>query len=435
MALGLPRTDLSACLSFLPPLQQDCISSDFVEAAVRLIQWPERSLVWHDAKAFHGIGCGFISKDMYSDFSDSDQDLPAWMVMLPDADLDINSASLEVCCSLQSFEGEGPFALAELLLERVRDHFVVHNPALIIAARVSVISTAKRLPLRALPLGLASLHVPADTIFKSDGVSSAEELLNSAGMLVVPDALGHEEIAGLRKLVAKCVQSVEAQLAIEGLEIGSGEIHFTEVSSRGAQRWDLSMYAGGEQVVAMTESDNELLVQIATYGSWVPIIRAVLGEEHTWQASVICSRPGAPAGRWHADGGHSCFVFDGESGDAHALCVFVPLVPLDPPTRTPCGSIKHGRGCTVFWPGSHRYRECPHLGAAAAERMHAVVVGAPLNVGSALMYDYRTVHCASPNDAHESLDNERPILQLTYCRKGYEKHLRENYGYTQLFCD
>ena len=70
--------------------------------------------------------------------------------------------------------------------------------------------------------------------------------------------------------------------------------------------------------------------------------------------------------------------------------------------------------------------------------------GAPLGAGGALLYDYRTVHCGSPNEgggdeaaatgeaAELGEAGLRPILQLTYCRRGYRDRVR-NYGYEQLW--
>ena len=149
-------------------------------------------------------------------------------------------------------------------------------------------------------------------------------------------------------------------------------------------------------------------------------------------------------------------MFGGESGRAYGFCVFVPLVPLlAPRDRTDSTSVnesvilsdgelrnveeasKHGLGCTVFWPGSHRHVECVHLGSVAATSLGAVVSGAPLRAGGALVYDYRLVHCAAPNDykpgdddngsANAKVDaglrivpaGDRPILQLVYTVKDY----------------
>ena len=67
----------------------------------------------------------------------------------------------------------------------------------------------------------------------------------------------------------------------------------------------------------------------------------------------------------------------------------------------------HDRGCTAFWPGSHRYAECAGLGALAANYLCAVVPVAPLQPGDAIVYDTRAVHSDSPNDAYDGRSNRR----------------------------
>jgi hypothetical protein len=47
------------------------------------------------------------------------------------------------------------------------------------------------------------------------------------------------------------------------------------------------------------------------------------------------------------------------------------------------------------------------------------------------------VHAGGPNDTAATDDTsvgERPILQITYCRRGYDDQTA-NYGYEELFCD
>ena len=71
-----------------------------------------------------------------------------------------------------------------------------------------------------------------------------------------------------------------------------------------------------------------------------------------------------------------------------------------------------------------------------------------------MLYDYRLVHAGSPNEGPVAESDEeggaeggpeggaeggvewgeRPILQLTYSRRGYRDRFR-NYGFEQLFCD
>ena len=96
------------------------------------------------------------------------------------------------------------------------------------------------------------------------------------------------------------------------------------------------------------------------------------------------------------------------------------------------------------------------LGSVAATGLGAVVSGAPLRAGGALVYDYRLVHCAAPNDltlplgerddepeasaaatsrgAGEVPAGDRPILQLVYTVKDYND-VGNNYGFFQLFDD
>ena len=61
-----------------------------------------------------------------------------------------------------------------------------------------------------------------------------------------------------------------------------------------------------------------------------------------------------------------------------------------------------------------------------------------MRAGGALLYDYRTVHCATPNDA-AGLElelgtggGERPVLQITYSLMGYDPS-DGNYGCEPLF--
>ena len=105
----------------------------------------------------------------------------------------------------------------------------------------------------------------------------------------------------------------------------------------------------GEGTVAAVEAGYEALERVFASGPWVAAVESVLGlgpGGYKVQASVICSRPGAPAGRWHADSPHSKHSFGGESGRPRGVCVFVPLVPLEAPVWGEEG-VRHGLGCTV----------------------------------------------------------------------------------------
>ena len=66
---------------------------------------------------------------------------------------------------------------------------------------------------------------------------------------------------------------------------------------------------------------------------------------------------------WHADGGHlegasdagwDCDSTDNKLTSPYAICLFVPLIDLNPTV-----------GFTQFWPGSHRYKDLVGFGPFA----------------------------------------------------------------------
>eukprot|EP00930_Biecheleria_cincta_P057852 TRINITY_DN43724_c0_g1_i1.p1 TRINITY_DN43724_c0_g1~~TRINITY_DN43724_c0_g1_i1.p1 ORF type:complete len:429 (+),score=55.12 TRINITY_DN43724_c0_g1_i1:61-1347(+) len=424
----------SACLSLAHDVN---LESSSLQETVRSMCWPERALKWHDSKVSHGLGCGFVTTDMYADFSESTQhDLPPPLCLHSGSTFS-PTTSLEICCSFASPAIETRAEAAELLLKRLQQHFQDISDVPFSDAKVLLISRAAQLPLMQLPNGLVGLGISAQSLNNEDGLDRAIALMEKAGMFLIHNPISSEDVATLLQLVRERVQDAEAALRLESKDIGCGDLSYAEICGRGKLRWDLLLHALGERVGSeRVNSDQkyEVLERIATCGAWVPMMHAMLGE-YKWQASVICSRAGAPAGKWHIDGGHGRYVFDGESGKVYAICVFIPLVDLEAPVELADGSVQHGFGCTAFWPGSHRYAECAHLGKGAAEHLRAVISGAPMQAGAALIYDYRTVHCATPNDAfHKNNDGERPILQLTYSFHAYDD-VGRNYGYYQLFCD
>ncbi len=437
---------------------------------MRATSWPDRALEWHDA-AERRLS-SFVIGDAYVEHSAScsDEPLPSWTFVdqhtedpAPQAGW-ISKQTLQISCGLAARDGDGRSDLALALLDALLPQ-LARSP--VRAARVVLIAECARLPLYRLPRGIDSLSVRVPPSgFDGGDADEAIALFRAAGMAVLPGAVSARDAATLRSLVLARAAQAEARLRTEGTHLGSGTLSYAELCSRGVGRWDLLLHDGSAHVrdgeVKAGEDirrAEELLVHVAEHGAWAPLVRSVLGSDTAWQASLICSRRGAPAGRWHADGGHSRYSFGGKSADApYALCVFVPLVTLRGPTvRDDAGAEprwRHGLGFTAFWPGSHRHAECLHLGAAAAARMHATVPGAPLDAGGAIVYDYRTVHAGSPNDGLLEADgdgacgvgeqggavasgdgvgfDERPVLQLTYRLAGYRDRER-NYGYDELF--
>ncbi|EOD39518.1 hypothetical protein EMIHUDRAFT_97724 [Emiliania huxleyi CCMP1516] len=404
-----------------------------VEAAVRGIGWDERALTWLDAKwtDLADCGCGFDTPDAYLD-SESKQALPPW-VWLPThgggAAEAREGAALDVSCRLASPEAEPPAALAAALLERLRAAIALAAEGgaagRVQSIEVLLVSRCPRLPMLRLPRGLADLTVAAG----GGGPAAELSTLERAGLVVLPSAVSPADVAALRELSRRRVEALEARMVREGHEQGleGGDYSYAEVCSRGKGRWDMLLHAPPSDACDVPELNFAGQAAGAEPSDEALSGRALL-------------RRVAKGARWR---GHSRYTYgaDGEAVPlAYALCAFVPLVPLSAPRHVGGGeggggegiagrAVAHGLGCTAFWPGSHRQPACLNLGAAASTRLRAVVSGAPLAAGDALLYDYRTVHCGSPNQ-----QGERPILQFTFCRKGYRDRHR-NYGYEQLFYD
>ena len=437
-----------------------------LERAARCVQWPDQQLLWHSAKAPHPptVGLGFTAADLYKEYTaaESAEFLQCqngaqqtadsgWILSVaeetragdehPGNRLG-SGGRLTICFSITSPDGKGWVAAEVVRLATTMRHDI--GASLLAAVRVHLVSAATKLPLVALPDGLSALNATTQ--------EAGVRLMHEYGVCCFPGALGSDLVASLRRVVSGQIARIDAALPAQHSGIGSGSLNYVEVQSRGAQRWDMLLVRDDgsrvgvepapEQEESAESADYALLERVMRDSPWVPVLRAALGgtDAFTCQAGAICSRPGALAGKWHTDGGHSKYnIFEGESGAPLAVCVFIPLVDLD----LPQGGIKHGdgeaathgRGCTAFWPGSHRHPEAAGLGSVAAEA-GACVSGAPMRAGSALAYDYRTVHCATPNDAAEleGSGGERPVLQLTYSKLGYDPS-DGNYGSERLFGD
>ena len=142
----------------------------------------------------------------------------------------------------------------------------------------------------------------------------------------------------LRALVHARVRQTERRLGSKGMSIGCGDYAFTEVMSRGKQRFDLLLHKHGERMVCTdveasdtngteteTGSAYRVLEALALdEGSWVPTVKAVLGEGFSWEAAAVCSRPGARAEGWHAEP-HTRYSFGGESGSALSLLSLIHI--------------------------------------------------------------------------------------------------------------
>ena len=286
-------------------------SFEGAEAAARRVEWSERALCWFDSKP-PSPGCGFASKDMYTEFAKELQEmlqaLPDWLWL--DSSVHVADEApadyLVICCSLQSPKNESPHELATELLQHLRTRLpgVGSGASAVCAARVFLVSEATKIPLMALSRGLESFVVSESQ--DADAVSFAAQLLDDAGMCVMTDAVTDDDVVALARLAMVRTAQIERALAsadTSGKLIGSGDVTFAEICSRGVQRWDMLLHPPEQPLPvtgkdaaeqAMVDAGFEVLKNVATNGPWVAALEAALGlsaSGYKWQAAIICSRP------------------------------------------------------------------------------------------------------------------------------------------------
>jgi hypothetical protein len=304
---------VSVCLGLAVGPQS---SFEAAEAAARAVEWShERAIRWLGSKP-PSAGCGFASKDMYTDFAKDLQHslklLPGWMWLDGSSahgadDLDLDNY-LTICCSVHSPMNESGCDLATELLEHLRTQLpsVGSGDDAIHGARVLLVSAATKIPLMPLARGIGSFV--ASTSQDDDAIGFATQLLDEAGMCVMPDAVKDEDIQAIAQLAMIRTAQIERALASTeknplAKPIGSGDVTFAEICSRGVHRWDMLLHPPGKPLAvrgidaaeqAIVDFGFAVLQRVATNGPWVAALEAALGLDasgYKWQASIICSRP------------------------------------------------------------------------------------------------------------------------------------------------
>ena len=255
------RRRVSVCLGLAPA---DAWDLRAVEAAARAAQWPERSLQWHGAKQ-PSAGCGFASKDMYTEFSkdltQSLEQLPGWL-WLDGSDAAAPSEQqphpeyLAICCSLESDKAEREGPLVTALMEQLAPQLTAKKSSsggdddgatthVARGIRPLLVSEATKIPLVPLPRGLSGFTASEDT------VDTTAAMLEESGICIYPAALTEQDTTALARLAMIRTAQVERALASgveanpRGTVIGSGDVTFAEICSRGVQRWDMLLHPPG----------------------------------------------------------------------------------------------------------------------------------------------------------------------------------------------
>jgi ectoine hydroxylase-related dioxygenase (phytanoyl-CoA dioxygenase family) len=169
-----------------------------------------------------------------------------------------------------------------------------------------------------------------------------------------------------------CLKDIERQGYKLGVGIANG---FDEIVQRHTGRYDMQ-----SEMNQAPFTDRE----ITRNPKLMPILRGVLGLDcKLAHISLVISSPGCEDQRWHIDGEH---LYRGHHLEAHALNVFIPLVPLT-----------EDLGPTEFTPSSH-YLSNTKLSRATMDAMcKCKKVKITCNAGDAIIFDYRVIHRGTAN--------------------------------------
>ena len=242
-----------------------------------------------------------------------------------------------------------------------------------------------------------SLHVNG-----SSSAADALSVLLSYGVVFLDHAVAVPLIDACRPLVDKAILQLDAKLAAEGCSAAS--------------RTRFKVRASKSSMVESPMGDERLSVS----ASWLPLIHAALGAnaKELWRG-VLDNRPGSHDQEWHRDGNFLEKCADADAMDC--LTVFVPLIEA---------SMAHGP--TEFLPGSHFGAALYETGIdLAADGELPVVSAEGLPQGSAIIFDFRTVHrgranttgladCTNTACVVPQVQN-RPMLYVIYGRALHDK--------------
>ena len=254
-----------------------------------------------------------------------------------------------------------------------------------------------------------------DLHFESVDMEMAYQRMKEWGILIQSSIISQEGVDYIRSVVDEAISNVEMSLRENRpqLKIGQDEMLFQEIASRNLERFDLRLQDNSDAICFVQDF-------VLANASVAAFLERTLGSatEIDFDVSVVYSKPGACPQSWHADGAHqrgakdAGWTTDGwrtDLADPYALCLFIPLIPLN-------DSV----GYTQFWPGSHRHRDLAGFGKVA-ELVEATVDGI-CQAGDGVWYDYRLLHRGMPNKSSIT----RHIIQIVFKKKWYVEQV--NYG-------
>ena len=208
-------------------------------------------------------------------------------------------------------------------------------------------------------------------------------------------ASGHIDFPTDRMGEATNISGKSQQTYAMGLGVKCG---FREIVMRSPGRYELSLLECKDcpPVDAIKERLSPLVPGLLEASQWEELKLCHL--------SLVISTPESPEQSWHADGGH---VSVSEHLPCHVANIFIPL--QDIPLKL---------GPTEFRPGTHVYTRnlAPMMLAARARKQLRPPVIPELQLGDALIFDYRVLHRGKANLSNQN----RAILVLTFSKPWYK---------------
>jgi Phytanoyl-CoA dioxygenase (PhyH) len=228
----------------------------------------------------------------------------------------------------------------------------------------------------------------------------------------------HDLLKGVLDYAVRRFEMLYEKLASSSSSSQSSVRRYREIVQRDVNRFDFRLDLPVPGQGGANEDDDRVPCwkALEERGAWMPLITSALGSNDVVRVKCGCvlSLPGAREQYWHSDGVHVGPALSlRRSAETvhppHALCVFVPLLPLTNET-----------GGTEFWAGSHRYDTL--LSKKGEQALPGGTIGI-VTWGDAIVYDYRVVHRGMANTSTIA----RPIAYYLYAKKGYESVEDQNF--------
>ena len=180
---------------------------------------------------------------------------------------------------------------------------------------------------------------------------------------------------------------------------GTSDRGFREITMRSKGRYEISLMHSNSHT-RNRPSIDPLLRSLES--SIPPLLYGSKLQDVHYMYSLIMAAAYADGQNWHTDGPHRDLS---QHLHAHAINVFIPLVDV----------TTEAEGPTEFFPASHYQTR-----ATEVSTDDLTVPFAPfLNVGDALVFDYRVLHRGLPN----LVDRDRPVLVFTFMKKDFQDTL------------